>query len=55
MITTHTTYTTKWAESDVLDYFWTMVEHHADRLELLQQLANVRIARAPAWRWARSS
>jgi len=33
----------------VLDYFWIMVSQHADRLELLEQLGQVRLTRPPSW------
>lgn len=42
--------TTTWSEDRVLDYFWTVArDAHVDRLELLGQIAAVRLARPSEW------
>jgi len=48
--TATSTYVTKWPEEAVLDYFWrASSDLEVDRLELLQQLAGVAIARPADW------
>ena len=47
---TSSTYTTRLAESDVLDYVYTMARQpDVDRLALLQQVAAVRLERPDDW------
>lgn len=42
-------YTATWPEARILAYFWTMVRADADRLDLLRQLASVKVQRPPDW------